>query len=137
MFKINGVKDLKLPEKAAKGRAGQFDPKTAPYLFVPLGAKGTIHATAGGSAGEPIHTLEVRQRRDILSDWFCTGEVGSYYVNWFYAILAVVGVVLTYSWNLYIAAVFAYLAGHCWSKRMVDYAWSNEWFRTKALIHTK
>lgn len=132
MFKTKGVKDLKFGEKAVKKARGKYDPKAAPYLFVPLGAKGTIH----GDRADPIHTLEVRQRRDILSEWISKGDVGSYYTSWLYTILAVAGVVLAYSFNLYIAAVFAYLAGHCWSKRMIDYAWSNEWFRTKALIHT-
>ncbi|MFH0836430.1 MAG: hypothetical protein V1834_04690 [Candidatus Micrarchaeota archaeon] len=132
MKKITGVKDLTVPKSATQS-APAFDGKTAPYMWVPLGAKGTIH----GDRQEPIHSLEVRQRCDLLTEWFSNGEVASYYHNWLYAILAAVGVLLTFTWNLYVAAVFAYLAGHCWSKYMVDYAWSNEWYKTKALISTK
>lgn len=104
-------------------------------MFVPMQSKGEF------VDGTPVNTLMVKTRGEVCSEWFDgdlkAGALGSCYTAYLYAILAFAGVVIFYGINIYVAAVFAYLAGICWSKLLTSYAWNAVWFKGKSLISTK
>jgi len=104
-------------------------------MFVPMQSKGEF------VDGTPVNTLMVKTRGEVCSEWFDgglkAGALGSAYTAYLYAILAFIGVLLFYNINIYVSAVFAYLAGVCWSKLLTSYAWNAVWFRGKSLISTK
>lgn len=131
-------------EKGVKAIAGRVKPADSgqltvgpqnPYLFVPMETKGRFED------GSPVNSLMVKTRGALLDEWYDgdvkNGNFGAIYTSYLYSILAFAGVLLFYGINIYVAAVFAYLAGMFWSKVLIAYAWSAVWFRGKPLISTK
>ncbi|MFH1779657.1 MAG: hypothetical protein ABH803_00735 [Candidatus Micrarchaeota archaeon] len=104
-------------------------------MFVPMDSKNK-HPD-----GKPAHPLKVITRGDLLYDWFndsiSTGNFGAVYKAYPYAVLSFIAILLTYTYSIYLAAVFAYLAGFFWSRTLILYAWSVEWFKGKALVYSK
>ena len=107
----------------------------APTISVPM------QSSKKFGDGTPVNTLMTKQRREVLKDWFGEkwrdGAIGTTYKAWLYCVLSVIAVIIFYSINLWVTAVFAYLAGFFWSEILLNYAWSVEWFKGKALIETK
>jgi len=94
-----------------------------------------------GGKKVPVHNLHVHTRAQFLSSLvdsgFRTGALGTAYKSYFYAVVYFVLTVLSYNFNLYVAAVFAYMAGLHWSRRLIEPPWSITWFKGKALYHAK
>lgn len=108
------------------------------HMYVPMKQKG--HMLEGGKK-VPVHNLHVHTRAQFLSglvdSGFRTGALGTAYRSYFYAIVFFVLTVIAYNINLYLAAVFAFMAGLHWSRRLIEPPWSVTWFKGKALYHTK
>ncbi|NUN11414.1 hypothetical protein HUU53_02105 [Candidatus Micrarchaeota archaeon] len=104
-------------------------------MFVPL------ESVNNHPDGKPANSLQVWNRTELLKNWFdddiSNAEFGAMYKAHLYAILSFVAILLTYSLSIYVAAVFAYLTGYFWSRVLISYAWSIEWFKGKPLIATK
>ena len=133
----NGVKEMASVIRgcAASAPAPKQDMTKQPSMFVPLEANRAM------GDGSPIHSLDVTTRSDIVKEWIAddsphSGNLGAVYTYFFYSWVALIATLLTYGINLYVAAVFAYITGFCWSETLLNYAWSAEWYKTKALVHT-
>ena len=133
----NGLKEVAAQVKTggAPAAAQRQDTSKQPYMFVPLEATKTL------ADGKPVHSLNVITRGDIVKEWMQDdsprgGSLGAVYTYFFYSWVALIAVLLTYGISLYVAAVFAYITGFCWSQTLLSYAWSSQWFRDKALVHT-
>ena len=133
----NGLKEVAAQVKTggAPAAAQRQDTSKQPYMFVPLEANRTM------GDGAPIHSLDVTTRADVIKAWIADdtpreGTLGAVYTYFFYSWVALAATLLTYGINLYVAAVFAYITGFCWSQTLLSYAWSSQWFRDKALVHT-
>ncbi|MEM4254845.1 MAG: hypothetical protein QXR53_00750 [Candidatus Norongarragalinales archaeon] len=120
---------------SAKGQATAFSASTAPNLYVPMQSDKLF------GDGTPVNSLMVKTRGEIIADWFGEkwkeGSLGTVYKAWLYCVLSLIAVIFFYGINLWIAAFFAYLTGYFWSQVLLNYAWSVEWFKSKALISTK
>lgn len=132
------LREFKAPSHAAEAHAAPkagFDPAAAPAIYAPM----DTHKKYGD--GTPVSPLQIKQRREIVKDWFGEkwrdGSIGTAYKAWFYWLLSVIGILVFYSINLWVCAVLAYLAGYFWSEMLLNYAWTVEWFKGKALISTK
>ena len=121
--------------KGAKEAHAASPAAYAPTISVPM------QSNQNFGDGMPVNTLMTKQRREIVKEWFGEkwrdGAIGTTYKAWLYCVLSVIAVVIFYGINLWVAAVFAYLAGWFWSEVLLNYAWSVEWFKGKALIETK
>ncbi|VVB67977.1 Uncharacterised protein [Candidatus Norongarragalina meridionalis] len=133
----NGVKEAApaIRNAASSAPAPKMDMTKQPAMFVPLEANRTM------GDGSQIHSLDVTTRSGIVKEWIQddtprSGNLGAVYTYFFYSWVALIAVLLTYNVNLYVAAVFAYITGFCWSETLLNYAWSAEWYKTKALVHT-
>ena len=131
------LSEFKAPANAKIAQAkAEVKSESLPGVFVPMGGMEKKFAD-----GTPINSLMVKRRREIVKEWFGDkwreGSIGTCYKSWLYTILSIVAIVIFYGINLWIAAVFAYLAGFFWSEMILNYAWSVEWFKGKALIATK
>ena len=133
----NGIKEAApaIRSLASAAPAQPQDMTKQPYMFVPLEANRTM------GDGAPIHSLDVTTRADVIKAWIADdtpreGTLGAVYTYFFYSWVALAATLLTYGINLYVAAVFAYITGFCWSEVLLNYAWSAEWFKDKALVHT-
>ncbi len=108
------------------------------HMYVPMQQKD--HMIEGGKK-VPVHNLHVNTRAKFMSDLvnsdFRGGGLGIAYRAYFWAIIAFVATILTYSISIYIAAVFAYATGWLWSRRLVEPPWNITWFKGKALYYTK
>jgi len=108
------------------------------HMYVPMKQKGYMME---GGKKVPVHNLHVHTRAQFLSSLvdsgFRTGALGTAYKSYFYAVVYFVLTVLSYNFNLYVAAVFAYMAGLHWSRRLIEPPWSITWFKGKALYHAK
>ncbi|MBI2445952.1 hypothetical protein HYV43_06190 [Candidatus Micrarchaeota archaeon] len=120
------------------GHGGGDHGRQLHHMYVPMKQVG--HMMEGGKK-VPVHNLHVHTRAQFLSglvdSGFRTGALGTAYRSYFYAIVFFVLTVLTYNVSLYVAAVFAYMAGLHWSRRLIEPPWSVTWFKGKALYHTK
>ncbi len=129
------LREFKVSEAARKPEKA-FDPATSPNLYVPLGG---MEQKFGD--GVPVNTIQVRTRGDLIKNWFGEewkeGSLGTVYKAWFFWALSGIGIIVFYGINLWVAAVFAYLMGYFWSTMLLNYAWSAQWFKGKALISTK
>ncbi len=137
---INEVKALVAngaikPASASNASDGYGEPR-AEHLFVPMASVGTMHP----GKDQPVHTMEVKTRGNILSEWFNSdmreGNLGTVYRAYFLAIVFFLLTVITLGFSVYVAAIFAYLTGHFWSERLLNDAWSLEWFKGKAMYYT-
>ncbi|PIT85139.1 hypothetical protein COU36_04985 [Candidatus Micrarchaeota archaeon CG10_big_fil_rev_8_21_14_0_10_59_7] len=133
----NGLKEVaaRVKTDGVAPAAPKTDMTKQPYMFVPLEANRTM------GDGAPIHSLDVTTRADVIKAWIADdtpreGTLGAVYTYFFYSWVALAATLLTYGINLYVAAVFAYITGFCWSQVLLSYAWSAEWFKGKALVHT-
>lgn len=107
-------------------------------LYLPAAQKGTM---IEGGKKVPIHHLHTMTRSEamsnlILDSEYRYGALGTAYKSYFYAIVCFALTVLTYNFNLYVAAAFAYLAGTYWSQRLCAPPWNLTWYKGKALYHT-
>ncbi len=120
---------------SARQEAPAFSASSAPNLYVPM------ESTQAFADGTPVNSLMVKNRGEIIKDWFGEkwkeGSLGTVYKAWLYCVLSLIAVVFFYGINLWIAGFFAYLTGYFWSQLLLNYAWSVEWFKNKACISTK
>lgn len=128
------LKDLKVSAPAKKA-SESFDASKAPMMFLPMQSKDKF------GDGTPVNSLMVKTRGEILGEWFGEvwkdGALGTCYKAWLYAFISLIAVLATYSFNIWISAFFAYLTGYFWSQVLINYAWSVDWFKGKAIISTK
>lgn len=103
-------------------------------VYVPMTAKDKIHGD------KPVHTAEILTREKFINNELGEGTrdatIGSAYKCYFLAWLCLGLTILTLSIHPYIAAVFAYLAGHYWTWKELGIAWGRDWFKGKMLVHT-
>ncbi|MBI5226596.1 hypothetical protein HY994_05180 [Candidatus Micrarchaeota archaeon] len=108
------------------------------HMYVPMQQKG--HMLENGKK-VPVHNLHVHTRAQFLSgliaSGFRTGGLGTAYKSYFWAVVCFVLTVLSYGFNLYVAAVFAFMTGLFWSRRLIEPPWSITWFKGKALYYSK
>jgi hypothetical protein len=98
-------------------------------------AKDKIHGNV------PVHNAELLTREKFLNDQFDEGTkeatVASTYKTYFLAWVCLgLTVVSALYVSVYVAAVFAYLAGHYWAWKQLACGWSREWYKGKMLVHT-
>lgn len=102
-------------------------------MYVPTDNKSTMHPDKHDGKGEPIHTMEMKTRKQIM----CTtsSAMSGIYKKYLYAWIALFAtIILAVFVNAYLAAIPAYLAGHFWSEKCVDVAWEVQWLKGKTLI---
>ncbi len=103
-------------------------------VYVPMLAKDKIHGD------KPVHSAELLNRQDYINNQLEEGTrdatIASAYKTFFLAWLCLGLTIATYFIHSYIAAVFAYLAGHYWAWKELGVAWGREWFKGKMLIYT-
>ncbi|MFH1056537.1 MAG: hypothetical protein V1717_01935 [Candidatus Micrarchaeota archaeon] len=132
---IVALNEFKVPKAALKKAGEEPGMEGAPNLYVPMQSNQSF------ADGTPVNSLMIKHRREIVKEWFGEkwkdGSLGTVYKAWLYCVLSIIAMIVFYGINLWVAAVFAYLAGYCWSQLLLNYAWSVEWFRNKALIQTK
>ena len=108
------------------------------HMYVPMAQKGYMME---GGKKVPVHNLHVKTRAQFLSELissgFRTGGLGTAYKSYFWAVICFVLTVLSYGFNLYVAAVFAFMTGLFWSRRLIEPPWSITWFKGKALYYSK
>lgn len=125
----------------AKAETASTEEKTYVPIFVPMGSqKGSDTVNCLG-VKRPVHTTDVITRQIAIKTWLDegmrTGSVGTIYKAWFYAFVCGVLAVVFLFINIYIAAIFAYLTGYYWSERLLNDAWSLQWYKGKTLTYTK
>lgn len=100
-------------------------------MFVPMDIQqGTGHDD------KPVHVLDITTRGEVLNTQFeIYGK--SIYRNYFLTLLCIILTVASAAVSIYVAAVFAYLAGHFHSERLVANAWEIEWWKGKSVVYTK
>ncbi len=129
------LSEFKASNASRPHKAQEFDSATAPNLYVPMGTDKVF------GDGTPINSMQIKTRGDLLKSWFGEdwkeGALGTVYKACLFTVLSLIGVIVFYGINLWIAAVFAYLTGYFWSTTLVNYAWGVQWFKGKALISTK
>ena len=127
------LSDFKAPAQARE--YGAVKAEGLPSVYVPMQSNKKF------ADGTPVNSLMVKQRREVLKEWFGEkwrdGSIGVTYKSWLYTILSVIAVLFFWGVNLWVSAVFAYLAGYFWSEMLLNYAWTLEWYKNKALISTK
>lgn len=120
---------------ANSGAGGGYGESRIENLFVPMASVGTLKPE-----GMPTHSMDVSSRGELLKDWLGSdlrdGKYGAIYRSLFWAIVCLVLTVITLTISVYVAAVFAYLTGHFWSERLLNDAWSLEWYKGKAMYYT-
>jgi hypothetical protein len=100
-------------------------------MFVPMDVQ-----KGEGHDGKPVHVMDITTRGKVLNDQFAVfGK--SIYRNYFLTLLCIVLTVASAAFSVYVAAVFAYLAGHFHSERLVANAWEIEWWKGKSVVYTK
>ena len=130
------LKDFKTPAVAyAEAPTAEFKPDAGPGIYAPMRSDKKF------ADGNPVNSLMLKQRREIVKDWFGEkwrdGSIGTAYKAWAYVVLSVIAIIVFYGISVWISAVFAYLAGYFWSELILNYAWTVEWYKNKALIETK
>lgn len=105
-------------------------------LFVPIGTTGEKMAD-----GKPLRAADVLTRKEYLTNYFVApglknGNFASVYTAYFYAIVCLVLMLVTYGISVYLSAVFAFLTGYLWSDRIVNQAWAATWLKGRAIIET-
>jgi len=103
-------------------------------VYVPMSANDKIHGD------KPVHSAEILTRVQYLNDNLAEGTrdatIASTYKTYFLAWVCLGLTIATLSIHPYIAAVFAYLAGHYWGWKELGLAWGRDWYKGKMLIHT-
>jgi hypothetical protein len=113
-----------------------------PFIYVPMGQKKPEDKMGFGDDKKPVHVMQVTSRGGFLSGWLNASNWREYsggtaykavVFGWIFLALTVA----TYLWfNVYVAAVFAYLTGLMRSQYLLSNAWNLGWFKGKALIST-
>jgi len=142
--KKTSVEELKLlvtngavkPANAGSNASDGYGDSRVEHVFVPMASIGTMHP----GKDQPVHTMEVTTRGEVLKEWFSSpmrdGTYAAIYRAYFWAIVCFVLTIITMQLSVYVAAVFAFLTGYFWSERLLNDAWSLEWYKGKALYHT-
>ncbi|MFH1199542.1 MAG: hypothetical protein V1708_00585 [Candidatus Micrarchaeota archaeon] len=91
--------------------------------------------------GKPVHSISLMTRGDLIdtqvaNENYKDGSIAAIYRTYFMAWLSLGLMVLALGFNIYIAAIFAYLAGYYWSEKDLTVGWSIQWWKGKTLIHT-
>ncbi len=104
-------------------------------MYVPMSATDTQ------GDGKPVSSMFVKTRNelmnDVLDEDYKNGSVGAIYRAYFMAWLTFGLMILALTINVYLAAIFAYLAGYYWSEKELSAVWSVEWWKSKPLISTQ
>ncbi|MFH1106715.1 MAG: hypothetical protein V1787_02365 [Candidatus Micrarchaeota archaeon] len=99
-----------------------------------------VSSTDRFADGKPASPQILLSRRDlmdgVLDENYKNGNPASIYKAYFMAWLCLGLAILAMGFNIYVAAVFAYLAGYYWSEKELNIAWSVQWWKTKALTFT-
>lgn len=140
-MKVSEIKAL--AKKKAPGPTGVSPEEEKVYvpMFIPMGSmKGQDTMICDGEK-KPVHVSHVYTRTEAIADWVNAKDkatIGSIYTSFFYACVYTVLCIVSFLYfNVYVAAVFAYLAGYNWSERLLNAAWCTSWFQGKSLIRTK
>ncbi len=100
-------------------------------MFIPMDVQ-----KGEGHDDKPVHVMDITTRGHVLG-----GQFKSYseqiYRNYLLCLASIVLCVASAFVNIYVAAVFAYLAGHFHSERLVANAWEIEWWKGKSVVYTK
>lgn len=112
------------------------------HMFVPVRAEDSMEERDGKGEKKPVHSMDVITRAKMLSGnldgKFREGTLGAAYRGFLYALVCLVLTLVTWLYvHVYVAAVFAYLVGYFWSEHLLNYGWSQEWWKGKACIATK
>ncbi len=99
-------------------------------MYVPGRAEEKIHTLTGKN--EPIHVMEMLTRKQIMCNQ--TKAVSDIYRNYFLAWVFLFATIALAFFNVYAAAVTAYLAGHFWSEKCIGVAWDVQWLKGKTLL---
>ena len=148
---VNGVnsyaknwsrRGLSTPKKKGAPKQGKGGNGENPFVYVPMGQKDPKDKMGFGDGKKPVHVMQVTSRGGFLGGWLDTSDWRAYsggtaykavVFGWIFLALTVA----TYFWfNIYVAAVFAYLTGLMRSQYLLANAWNLGWFKGKALIST-
>ncbi|MFQ5406072.1 MAG: hypothetical protein ACE5DI_02870 [Candidatus Micrarchaeia archaeon] len=128
-FASDGVDKQEVSKKKPKEEERVTHP-----MFVPMDVQ-----KGEGHDKKPVHVLDISSRRDILignENW--TGSVSKdIYRNYVLMVACIALTLTTVLFNIWVAALFAYLSGHFHSERMVANAWEIEWWKGKSVVYTK
>lgn len=91
--------------------------------------------------GTPVNSIKLLTRGDLINEAIANesykdGSIAGIYRAYFMAWLCLGLTILAMSFNVYVAAVFAYLAGYYWSEKELSVGWSIQWWKGKTLTHT-
>lgn len=99
-------------------------------MYLPGDASEKIHTYSGKD--QPMHVMEMKTRKQIMCDK--SREMSAIYRNYALAWVFLFATIALMFFNVYVAAVTAYLAGHFWSEKCVGVAWDIQWMKGKTLL---
>lgn len=144
---VTGVKRFADAWHASGARASVPEAAGGPFkhdynVFVPMQAEAHMEERDKKGEKKPVHSMDVITRAQMISrnldGKFREGTLGAAYRGFLYAGACLVLTLVTWLYvHVYVAAVFAYLTGYFWSEHLLNYGWSQEWWKGKACIATK
>ena len=141
-MRINELKAL-AKTRSAPGPTGVSPDEEKVYapMFVPMGSPKGQETMLCEGRKVPVHVSHTYTRSEVIADWTNSKDratIGAIYKSFFYACVATIACIISFLYiNVYVAGVFAYIAGYQWSERLLNAVWSTEWFQGKSLIRTK
>ena len=90
--------------------------------------------------GKPINNVQILTRAalmdDVLNEDYKNGSIGAIYRAYFMAWLSLGLMLLAWTYSVWIAAIFAYLAGYYWGEKDISVGWSIQWWKGKTITYT-
>ncbi len=123
---------IAVPAKKEESHVSAVEERHATPMFVPM----DIQSGVGHGLDKPVHVLDITTRCNVVNTAFEATSV-NIYRNY---VLTLACIVLTFTsvfFNIWVAALFAYLSGHFHSERLVSNAWDIEWWKGKSVVYTK
>jgi len=95
------LREFKAPKSAKAGEEAPFKAEAYPNLYVPMSSEKFF------GDGTPVNSLMVKQRREIMKEWFGEqwneGAMGTVYKGWLYCVLSIIAVIVFYGINLWVS----------------------------------
>ncbi len=124
----------KAPSSSASGE------KTYLPVFVPMGRQAGNELMNCSGKRVPVHMIDIKTRGDMMNDnldaSMRSGNFAAVYKAYVLAVFFAMATIITAFFNVWIAAVCAYLAGHFYSERLLNAAWGIGWYKGKSMTYT-
>ena len=104
-------------------------------VYAPVSANDTMPALGN----KPVHSAKWLTRKDWLNDQLVDekGGLAATYRFYFWAWVFLAATIASALWvNIYLAGIFAWLAGHNYSQAETNTFWTKLWWTTKPLTYT-